>query len=164
SFANRINDSATMTLGGGTFNTGGLSEHGVNNNSAGIGAVAMAASSIIDLGSGASILAFDNSSGNTWTGTLHVYDYSGTPFTGNGADQLYFGNNTSGLTAGQLLQINFYSDAGTTFLGFGGWGTDSDGEVVPVPEPSTWIGGALAVATVSFSQRKRFLKRRRVIR
>jgi hypothetical protein len=59
------------------------------------------------------------------------------------------------LTPLQLTQISFYSDSGTTFLGAGFWGSDLDGEVVPVPEPGTWIGAALALVAIGFTQRKR---------
>jgi hypothetical protein len=117
-------------------------------------------SSIIDLGNGASILAFSNSASQVanWNGTLSIFNWSGNPLTGNGTDQLYFGTNATGLTPTQLLQISFYSDTGSTFLGFGSWGTDLDGEVVPlapVPEPSTWIGAALALGTITVMQQKR---------
>ena len=55
---------------------------------------------------------------------------------------------------GQLGQINFYSDSSLdSFLGTGAY--LADGEVAPVPEPSTWIGGALAIAAVAFTQRRR---------
>jgi hypothetical protein len=30
-----------------------------------------------------------------------------------------------------------------------------DGEVVPVPEPSTWLGAALALGAIGFTQRRR---------
>ena len=166
----RINDAAGMTLNaaGSTtaaFNTGGLSEHGANNNTPGIGALTLSSSSIIDLSNGASIIAFANSSAKTWTGTLSIYNWSGTPITGNGTDQVYFGSDATGLNATQLNQISFYSDSGTTFLGTGIFGTDLDGEVVPtaVPEPSTWIGAALALGAVGVTQRKRFNKCLRVI-
>lgn len=156
-FTDRINDSATMTLNGGTLNTGGLSERGTNNNTAGIGAVTLQANSIIDMGSGTSIVAFANSSAQTWTaGTiLKIYNWTGTPNTGNGIDQLYFGSTSGGLTPSQLSQIQFYSDNGTTFLGTGI--ILSNGEVV-CPEPSTWAAAALALAFVGFTQRRRVRK------
>ncbi len=167
SFTDRINDNAGMTLNANNsatvaFNTGGLSEHGVNANSAGIGALTLQSSSIIDLSNGASILAFANSSAQTWTGTLKIYNWSGNPITGNGTDQLYFGNDATGLTLAQLSQISFYSDAGTTLLGTGAWGVDLDGEVVPtaIPEPGTWIGAGLALAAIAVTQRKRLAKRK----
>jgi autotransporter-associated beta strand protein len=162
----RINNSSTMTLNGGTFNTGGLSEHELSGVTVtpGIGALTLSSNSIIDLGAGASILAFANSSAQTWTATLSIYNWSGTPVTGHGTDQLYFGTDSTGLTADQLIQIAFYSDSGTTFLGTAGFASGMDGELVPVSESSTWLAGALAFCGLGFTQRRRmgkfrFLKR-----
>jgi autotransporter-associated beta strand protein len=156
----RINDNSTMTLNGGTFNTGGLSEHGLASATVtpGMGAVTLLSSSIIDLGGGASVIAFASSSAQTWTGTISIYNWSGIPGAGNGTDQLYFGTDTTGLTTEQLGQIAFYSDSGTTFLGTAGYANDLDGEVVPVPETSTWFATALAFGALGFTQLRRMRK------
>jgi autotransporter-associated beta strand protein len=153
----RLNDSSTMTLNGGTFNTAGLSEHNLSGATItpGIGAVTLLTSSIIDLGAGASILAFAGSSAQTWNGTLSIYNWSGTPVVGQGTDQIYFGTDATGLTAEQLSQIAFYSDSGTTLLGSGGFASGMDGELVPVPEPATWVAAALAVGAIGFAHRRR---------
>ncbi len=177
----RINDSATITLNGGKFSTGGLSEYSgslgplpgkgkgptptngpvpkpiVTNVTAGIGALTLQASSVIDLGSGKSILAFANSSSATWTSgqVLSIWNWTGN-LAGGGADQIYFGTDTSGLSSGQLAQIEFFSGAGTGSYGLGVAALLANGELVPIPEPGTWIGGALALAAVGFSQRRRF--------
>jgi fibronectin-binding autotransporter adhesin len=164
---NRINDSATMTLnanGSSTvaFNTGGLSEHGATNNTAGIGALTLQSSSIIDMGNTASIIAFANSAAQSaaWgTGrTISIYNWSGTPLTGGGIDELFFGNNALGLTATQLAEFQFYSGAGTGAFTPGAI-ILSTGEVVPlsaVPEPSTWVAALLTVAIIGYSGRRRF--------
>jgi hypothetical protein len=123
-----------------------------------MGAVTLSSNSVIDLGGGASVIAFANSSAQTWTGTLSIYNWSGTPGAGNGTDQLYFGTDATGLTAEQLGQIAFYSDSGTTFLGWAGYANDLDGEVAPVPEPSTWFATALALGALGFTQRRRMWK------
>jgi autotransporter-associated beta strand protein len=156
----RINDSSTMTLNGGTFNTGALSEHNLSviTVTPGIGALTLSSNSIIDLGGGASILAFANSSAQTWVGTLSIYNWSGTPIAGKGTDQLYFGTDSTGLTLPQLSQIAFYSDSGATFLGIGGFTIAMDGEIGPVPEPSTWFAAALAFGYLGFTQRRRLRK------
>jgi autotransporter-associated beta strand protein len=164
---NRINDTAPLNLDGMdsgvvSFQTAGLSEHGATNNTAGIGAVTLLSNSIIDLANGASIIAFANSSAQTWTGTLNIYNWSGNLLTGNGTDQVYFGNGITGLTPAQLNSIRFYSDAGSTFLGTANWGLDLDGEIVPtlipiaIPEPSTWLGGALALGAIGWVARRKF--------
>lgn len=160
----RVNDSAGVKLNANgsptvAIDTGGLSEHGAANNDAGLGALTLASSSIIDMGNGASILAFANSllQSPNWSGTLSIYNWSGTPLTGGGLDQLFFGNNSSGLSLAQLADFQFYSGAGTGAYTPGAI-ILSDGEVVPltaVPEPSTWIGAALALAAIGFSQRQR---------
>lgn len=144
----RINSTATMTLSGGTFNTGGLSEHGVSNNTAGIGAVTLSANSILDLASGASIIAFANSSASPWTAAtkLSIYNWSGTLTTGGGTDQVYFGTDATGLTTTQLSQIEFYSGSGTGDLGSAM--ILSTGEIVPVPEPGTWGAAVLTAAVI----------------
>ena len=164
-----INNNAGITLNGNgsatpTINTGGLSEYTVGSVLPGMGALTLQSSSIIDLGSGASILAFASSvfQAANWNGTLSIYNWSGNLLTGNGTDQLYFGTDATGLAPTQLLQISFYSDNGSTFLGFGSWGADLDGEVVPlaaIPEPATWIGAALALGAIGFTQQRRFAKR-----
>jgi hypothetical protein len=155
--SNQIKNTATMTLNGGTFNTGGFSEHGANNNTAGIGALTLQTTSIIDMGTGTSIVAFADSSGQTWGASqlLKIYNWSGTPNTGNGTDQLYFGTTSSGLTSAQLAQIQIYSDAGTTLYGGGNPILLSNGELVPVPEPSTWIAGASALAVIGYQIARR---------
>jgi autotransporter-associated beta strand protein len=163
----RINNSSTMTLNGGTFNTGGLSEHNLSvaTVTPGIGAVTLSSNSIIDLGAGASILAFADSSAQTWSGMLSIYNWSGTAVAGKGTDQLYFGTNSTGLTLPQLSQISFYSDSGETFLGIAGFTIAMDGEIGPVPEPGTWCAAALAFGYIGFTQRRRvgkFLATKRV--
>ena len=148
-----------MTLNGGTFDTGGLSEHGLAGTTVtpGMGAVTLSSNSIIDFGGGASVIAFADSSTQTWTGTLSIYNWSGA-VGGNGTDQLYFGTDATGLTATQLGQIAFYSDSGTTFLGTAGYANDLDGELAPVPEPSTWFAAALAFGGLGFTQLRRMRK------
>jgi type VI secretion system secreted protein VgrG len=156
----RINDNSAMTLNGGTFNTSGFSEHNLSGATvtAGIGALTLSSDSTIDLGGGASILAFAASGMQTWIATLSIYNWSGTPVTGNGSDQLFFGTDSTGLTAAQLSQIAFYSDSGNTFLGTAAFTSGMNGEVGPIPEPGTWIAAALVCAALGFMQRQRLRK------
>jgi autotransporter-associated beta strand protein len=156
----RINNSSTMTLNGGTFNTGGLSEHNLAGLAVtpGIGALTLSNNSIIDLGAGASVIAFANSGAQTWSGMLSIYNWSGTPVAGHGTDQIYFGTDSTGLTLPQLSQISFYSDSGATLLGTAGFTIGMDGELGPVPEPSTWVAASLAFGYIGFTQRRRIRK------
>ncbi|HZE58121.1 MAG TPA: autotransporter-associated beta strand repeat-containing protein [Chthoniobacterales bacterium] len=162
----RINDAAPLTLNGmgstvPSLQTAGHSEHGATNNTAGIGALTLQSNSIIDLGNFASTIAFANSSAQTWTGTLSIYNY--TPTAISGVDRLYFGFDPTGLTNAQLNAIQFYSDSGSTFLGTANWSPGLDGEIVPgepvpVPEPATWFGGVIAFLALLWTQRGRMLR------
>jgi autotransporter-associated beta strand protein len=142
--SDEINDIAPFTLNSGTLNTAGFSEgnfDGFGAGVAGVGALTLAADSTIDLDGGSSILAFANSSGATWTGTtLNIYNWSGTPDVGGGADRVFFGSDATGLDAGKVATLKFYSDAGVTLIGDAAPTILSTGEVVPtfaeVPEPT----------------------------
>lgn len=146
--SDEINDTAAISLDGGTFRTASTVEGAPSTPGAGI--VSMGASSFIDL-VGTSLLAFANSSGAPWTGTLNIYNYTGTPITGGGAEGIYFGSDASGLTPAQLSQISFFSDAGVTPLDSAG--ILSTGEVVPVPEPVAL--GLLACSLPLLARRRR---------
>ena len=145
-----------MTLNGGTFNINGQSQSRAN----ALGALTLSSSSILDFGAGAftnSVLAFGNSGGTTWSGTLSVYDYQGAT-AGGGTDQLFFGADATGLRAAQLGEILFYSGgAGSTLLGTGV--ILSTGEVTYspalVPEPATWFGGLLLISGGILTLRRR---------
>ncbi|MGH6643119.1 MAG: beta strand repeat-containing protein, partial [Bradyrhizobium sp.] len=125
----QINNVAPMTLSGGTFATGGLSET--------LGTLTLSGSSVINLGGLASIIHFADSSALAWSGTLSIYNWNGLQ-TGGGTDQVYFGNTASGLAGLQLGNINIYSDGGGTLLGTGA--LLSNGELVfaAIPEPQTY--------------------------
>ncbi len=141
---NRINDAAPVTMG--TPSASVPATFIPNNVTEQLGTFTLASDSVIDFGSFNAFapLRFSNSSASSWLGTLSIYNWTGTPLTGGGSDQLFFGTDSFGLTTEQLAQINFYSDAGTTLMGSGAVFA-SGGEVVPVPEPGALIalfGGA----------------------
>jgi hypothetical protein len=75
--------------------------------------VTLAANSQIDLGVGANVLRFAASSGVAWTAgtTLTITNWSGS-ISGGGAQQLVFGSNSAGLSAGQVSQIRFSNPPG----------------------------------------------------
>ena len=147
---NRVNDAAGITLAGGTLRTDGLSET--------VGALTLSASSVIDMGAGAGVLRFADSHLASWTGALSIYNWTDSPV----ADRLFFGNSSGGLTAGQLSQINFFSGAGSGFLGNGAiLGT---GEIVPVPEPSSVFLTLGLLSLAGWRERGRFSRARSVRR
>ena len=121
--ADRIANASPMTLANGTFATGGFNET--------LGALTLNANSIIDMGAtGASTLHFGASSGLFASGTtLSIYNWTAS------TDHVFFGSDSSSLTAGQLSQIHFFSGSNTGSLGAAKFG--SAGEIVAVPEPST---------------------------
>jgi autotransporter-associated beta strand protein len=85
-------------------------------------------------------------------GTLDVTIASGLTFTPGSTYTLLSGSSLSGtfagITDGQTVTFSGYSfTADYTPTGFD--------LLVPVPEPSTWIGAALALAAVGFTQRRK---------
>ena len=168
----RIGNSVPVTLsGGGTINTGGLSEgtrptnSGSINGAAGIGALTLSSTSAgshatIDFLTGAngSTLVFSSLVGGSgafadiknWTGIL------GTDNSATTNDRLLFATNP-GLTAAQLANYMFFNDSataigsGATIIAYG-----NEFELVPVPEPATWIVAALAIGVIARNQQRRF--------
>ena len=149
---NRVNDSAPVTLTDGTFNTGGLSET--------VGALTLSPSSVlavIDMGAGTSLLTFANAGVTTWNGALSIWNWSGTPVTGGGTDQLLL---TSSANNGSITfsNINFFSDSGLNQIGFGsGFIADGfgGGEIIPVPEPSSVATVMGLLGLIGWRERRR---------
>lgn len=122
---NAINDGTNLILAGGTFETSGFDET--------LDTLTLSASSIIDFSGGTSAINFADSSGETWSGTLVIQNY--TPLD----DSLYIGSSGAGLTQDQVDKIQFVNPYGN--------GVDYTavitmaGEIVigsaVVPEPST---------------------------
>jgi hypothetical protein len=90
----------------------------------------------IDLGTSASVVKFNDSHSQAWTGILRISNWSGTA-AGNGTDQLLVGNSTfSGLTSAQLAEIHFTGlPTGAKFVANG-----TSGEVVPASTTPLLIG------------------------
>lgn len=154
--ADRINNSAGITLNGGTLAKGS----GVNEGSTsavGMGALTLTANSTLDFTQSSGTLTFASFSPSTFT--LAITNYIGTGSPG-GTDQLIFNQDQ----ATRLGSFDFGFGAGVNVaesdLGGGFWEVYS---TTPIPEPSTWIGGALALGAIGITQRKRFAKRFRVL-
>lgn len=135
--ANRIADTSNLVMAGGTFATGGFSET--------LGTLTLSANSIIDLGSGASALAFFNSSNATWSSSVSL---SFINFT-LGQDSIRIGTSADAITGTQLAQI--------TINGFSAL-IDSSGfltaSAVPEPSSAALLAGAIGLFFVA-GRRKR---------
>lgn len=129
--SDRIGTSVDLVLGGGTLELNG---HNLSLNS-----LTLTADSVIDFGGGDAILDFTGGASGDWSGyTLTITNWAGNR-NGGGADQLIF---SGGINSSQLGQISFSNPAGFTDGDWGAELTDSN-EVVPTPEPSTWLAGVL---------------------
>ncbi len=145
----QIVDTANMELDGGIFDTDGFDEV--------LGTLTLSSDSSIDLGTGTSIIDFDDSSGLelAWTDSgqiLSILDYTGDT-NGGGIDQIIFGS--AGLTDSQLAQIRFVNPWGTSKTFHARFQGD---EIVPVPEPSTYLGGGLILTLIGWRERRRLIK------
>lgn len=107
--AERLANTSTVTLAGGTFSTGGFSET--------VGALTMSASSAIDFGAGTSTLTFASAASFTAGTTLTLNNWT------SGSDRLFIGASAT-LTPTQLAQITFSGIAAQQL---------ATGEVIPVP-------------------------------
>jgi autotransporter-associated beta strand protein len=151
--SDQINNSATISLGGGTFAKGNFNEGTAGSggtSTLGLGALTLAAAgSIIDFGTG-TVGALSFASLNAATFTLTINNWTGTPNTvGNaGTDRLVFDSDQ----ASHLSSFSFtgYGPGAVQFaLGNGFF------EVDPVPEPATWCTAALTAAALVFQSRHR---------
>ncbi len=152
---NKINDSSAVTLAGGAIKAGNsLTEQ--------FGTLTLTADSVIDFGisNPGSTLTFADSSAlsSFWISgkVLSIWNWTAE------VDHLYFGSNPSGLTSSQLSQITFYSDAGSTLAnGFSGAAFNGspfdglNGEISPVPEPSTVAVAMGLLGLVGWRERRK---------
>jgi hypothetical protein len=125
---NGIANTSSLTLGGGTFATGG------NPQTMPTTKLNLQGSSTIDLGAGAGIVQLNSSADQAWNGSafLRIDNWTGS-VTGGGTDQFDVG--VGGLTGPQLNKIHFTGYiTGASILG--------SGEVVP-------SGAALATGDVN---------------
>jgi autotransporter-associated beta strand protein len=150
---NQINNSATMSLGGGTFAKGNFNEGTAGSggtSTLGLGAVTLTATgSTVDFGTG-TVGALSFASLNAATFTLTINNWTGTANTiGNaGTDRLVFDSDQTS----NLSSFNFtgYGPGAVEFaLGNGFF------EITPVAESSTWCTGGLAAAVICFQLRCR---------
>jgi autotransporter-associated beta strand protein len=142
---NAVNDSAGLTLNSGTT-TAGLVLSG-NNRSDVMGTLTLSSNSVIDMGSGTGNvwLSFNNLAAVLSSTTqLNIWNYE------FGVDHIYFHGSTTNIgNATSLANVNFYSGAGTGFLGNGFLsGTELHSAVVP--EPEVYATALLLLAGLGF--------------
>jgi len=140
---NAIGTTTGIGLNGGTM---AFDAAGYNGS---MGPLTLSASPILDLGasSNGTRIRFDSINWSDLSATLSIYNWTGTPQLlggdGNNTDQIFFTNTT--LSETELQRISFFSDMGTTFIGnaFQITGGTYNSEIIPVPEPSSYLTSAL---------------------
>ena len=143
--ASSINDSAAINLNSGTLAVSGSFDENV-------GQLTLSANSIIDLDGFSGILRFGGVGSWASGATLAIWNWSGQPLWGppvnNYANpsQIVFADK-SNLTP-NLASISFYSGSGTGFIGNAFEQdfniSDFNGtEIIPVPEPETYLTGLI---------------------
>jgi autotransporter-associated beta strand protein len=147
--ADRINNSAGITLAGGTLAKGS----GVNEGSTsavGMGALTLTANSTLDYTGTSGTLTFASFSPSTFK--LSIVNYFGNGSFG-GTDQLIFNQDESTRLGSFDFGFGAGVDVAEHSLGGGFFEVYS---TVPVPEPGTWCAAALAFGVIGYSQRRRF--------
>jgi fibronectin-binding autotransporter adhesin len=176
---NRINNSAPIVLGGGTGadpifersgsgtvsegigaqRTGPLPVDVMGTSTAGLGALSLQSNATFNFGTlGAGMFVFGAFTSNMNTLTILNWSNSNADITAqtsgiDGADdRLIFSGIPNAVELAQF--VNFDGTPATFIMLDAGFY-----EVVPVPEPGTWIGAALALAAIGFTQRRRLRKK-----
>jgi autotransporter-associated beta strand protein len=130
---------------------------------AGLGALTLQGTEIapvtFDFGTlGGSTLIFSSLNAVSANTYVNILNWSGMVGMDNGAasnDRFLFATNT-GFSDTDLANFHFIGySPGATQIFYNGYY-----ELVPVPEPSTWVAGILTVAAVAYSQRGRFVKKK----
>jgi autotransporter-associated beta strand protein len=143
--ADVLNHAAHFTLAGATFNSNTLNAQVADLT------IASGSSTLSLGGTAASTLHFGDShtlAGN-WTGTLTITNWNAAALGATGINEIFFGSANTGLTTGQVADINFLNPTinGTLQSGLYSAAILSSGEVVAlaaIPEPGTWamlVGG-----------------------
>lgn len=135
---NVLPDTAALNLSGGKLSTGGFSDT--------TGTLSVNGNAIIDLGAGASHLTFNDV--GTWTGMLTIWNWTGTPWTVGGTDQLNFLAHTGNIN---LANVTIYSDDGHTLAGTGAAAIVGT-ELVAVPEPTAIVSALALLGCIGYRE------------
>lgn len=155
-----IGANTPLTLAGGNFATNSVSEGTASATNTGLGALTLTANSTIDFGSGTnSVLQFGGIGAHTPTSgpDLLVTNWThgvGPNPTGTAGDGLYFvGTSSSFLTQYAQSDVSFNGVAGYTVFDYVGYYEVAG--LTAVPEPGTWVAGALVCIGLVYTQRNR---------
>jgi autotransporter-associated beta strand protein len=91
------------------------------------------------------------------TATFQLIIASGLTFTPNTVYTLIDANTITGTFAG-IADNSLQTFSGYEFIAHYNMGGDGNFELTAVPEPSTWVAGALALAAIGYTQRRRFVR------
>ena len=140
--SDQVVNTADLVLAGGTFNTAGYSETMDN--------LTLTATSVVDMGGDFSILNF--SDGTRTGGVFSVKNWSGNVKVGGGTDQIIFASSLDQAFLDNVYWENLFISGAIQL---------PSGEIVPVPEPSTVIGGIFLGLVVAGDIYRRYRQRRR---
>jgi fibronectin-binding autotransporter adhesin len=148
---NQINDTAPVTLAGGTFSAGNFSEG--TDETPGLGALTLTASSLIDFGSGAgALLTLAGFTPGSFTLTIANWTGNSGTIGDDSTDRLIFSSDQSA-NLSSFVFTGYGPGAMEFDLGNGYYEITP----VPVPEPSTYVAAVLALGAIGFQQRRRIL-------
>jgi autotransporter-associated beta strand protein len=148
---NQFANTSAVELAGGTLALNNFSEGapGVT----GIGALTLSATSTIDFGSGTtSVIQFAGVTAQAPGTILHITNWAGNMDVGGSGNQLLFAGSSSDFT-------NLFGYKEVTFNGQTGYQIFEHGtyyEVAAVPEPGTYVAGALALLGLGYVRRRDF--------
>ena len=128
SAANRISNSASISLGAGTDSKLQLS--GAVTETLGSLTLSGAGARVIDFGSGSAVLTLASLTAASPL-SLQIWNWSGTTGTGGGTDQLIISNGSLGGSL-STSDISFYSDSGTSLISGAAVFNTTSGELVAV--------------------------------
>jgi autotransporter-associated beta strand protein len=98
-----------------------------------------------------------NGTATLGSSTLQLIIASGLTFTPNTVYTLIDATTISGTFNG-IADNSLQTFSGYEFIAHYNLGGDGNFELTAVPEPSTWVAGALALAAVGYTQRRRFVR------
>ncbi|MEO6969529.1 MAG: PEP-CTERM sorting domain-containing protein [Chthoniobacterales bacterium] len=167
---NRIANTTGTTLNGGTMSIASGSQEGVaatktagnvtGTSATGLGALTLTASSTLDFSSlgNSTLLVFSSFAPGTFT--LNITNWTNANYDGllnsglSTDDRLVFASSQS--TNLNNFDFGFGAGVNVTQIQLDGGFYEVGTSLTPVPEPSTWLAGALALGAVAWTQRRRF--------